>query len=163
MPAITTGRAAIRRVLLRWDEPAPRLIWIYTVSIGAFYGTIQTVPLLLMNRLGITEHNIGYFIMYLGGMGVIIRSLLLGPMVDRLGEARLSRLGIVILGLGLALTGLARGYPVFFAAFTLMPLGTAFIFPCVTRMFPGWFPDRNEGSTWVCSIPSVEFPAWCFP
>lgn len=145
MPAITTGRAAIRRVLLRWDEPAPRLIWIYTVSIGAFYGTIQTVPLLLMNRLGITEHNIGYFIMYLGGMGVIIRSLLLGPMVDRLGEARLSRLGIVILGLGLALTGLARGYPVFFAAFTLMPLGTAFIFPCVTGMLSRVVPGSERG------------------
>jgi multidrug resistance protein len=129
-----TSRGAILRVLTRWREPAPRLIWIYTIAIGAFYGTIQTVPLLLSSRFSVTESNIGYFIMYLGGMGVLVRSLLLGRMVDRLGEARLSRIGIVILALGLASTGLATGYPLLAAGFTLMPVGTAFIFPCVTGL-----------------------------
>ncbi len=129
-----TSRGAILRVLTRWREPAPRLIWIYTIAIGAFYGTIQTVPLLLSSRFSVTESNIGYFIMYLGGMGVLVRSLLLGRMVDRLGEARLSRIGIVILALGLACTGLATGYPMLAAGFTLMPIGTAFIFPCVTGL-----------------------------
>ena len=135
-PAVSaqTSRGAILRVLTRWREPAPRLIWIYTIAIGAFYGTIQTVPLLLSSRFSVTEANIGYFIMYLGGMGVLVRSLLLGRMVDRLGEARLSRLGIVILALGLASTGLAIGYPMLAAGFTLMPIGTAFIFPCVTGL-----------------------------
>jgi multidrug resistance protein len=134
IPAATTSREAIRRVASQWDEPASRLIWIYTVAIGAFYGTIQTVPLLLMHRMGITAHNIGYFVMYLGGMGVIVRSLILGRMVDALGEARLSRLGIVLLAAGLGLTGLATGWPVLFAGFTLMPIGTAFIFPCITGL-----------------------------
>ena len=68
-PSTTTGRAAIAQVLSHWHEPAPRLIWIYAVAIGAFYGTIQTVPLLLKARLGITEQNVGFFVMYLGGMG----------------------------------------------------------------------------------------------
>ncbi len=31
-----TAASAILRVLTRWDEPAPRLIWIYTIAIGAF-------------------------------------------------------------------------------------------------------------------------------
>jgi multidrug resistance protein len=134
MPTKTTSRAAIRLVLSQWHEPAPRLIWIYAIAIGAFYGTIQTVPLLLMHRFGITEHNIGFFVMYLGGMGVIVRSLVLGRAVDRLGEARLSRVGIVLLAAGLMATGGARHYPVLALGFTLMPLGTAFLFPCVTGM-----------------------------
>jgi MFS family permease len=130
----TTGAAAIKGVIFRWQEPAPRLIWIYAVAIGAFYGTIQTVPLLLEQRLGVTERNIGYFVMYLGGMGVLIRTLVLGRAVDRLGEARLSRLGIVLLAAGLVLTGLAHGLPVLALGFTLMPIGTAFLFPCVTGL-----------------------------
>jgi len=117
-----------------WHEPAPRLIWIYAVAIGAFYGTIQTVPLLLKARLGITEQNVGFFVMYLGGMGVIIRALILGRVVDWLGEGRLSRVGLVLLGGGLVLTGLAHGLPVLLLGFTLMPLGTAFLFPCVTGL-----------------------------
>ena len=95
---------------------------------------MQTVPLLLEQRFGVTERNIGYFVMYLGGMGVLIRALVLGRAVDRLGEARLSRLGIVVLAAGLVLTGLAHGYPVLAVAFTLMPFGTAFLFPCVTGL-----------------------------
>lgn len=134
VPHVTTGRAAIARVVARWHEPAPRLIWIYAVAIGAFYGTIQTAPLLLMERLGVTARNVGYFVMYLGGMGVVVRTLILGRAVDRLGEARLSRLGLVVLAAGLVATGLAHGYPVLWVGFTLMPLGTAFVFPCVTGL-----------------------------
>jgi MFS family permease len=145
VPSKTKPRQAIARVLSHWDEPASRLIWIYTIGIGAFYGTIQVVPLLLMNRLGVTEGNIGYFVMYLGGMGVVVRSLLLGRMVDLLGEARLSRLGLVLLAAGLAATGLASGPGLFFLGFTLMPLGTAFLFPCVTGLLSRVVPGNERG------------------
>jgi MFS family permease len=145
VPSTTSPRQAIIRVLSYWHEPASRLIWIYTISIGAFYGTIQVVPLLLMNRLGVTEHNIGYFVMYLGGMGVVVRSLLLGRLVDSLGEARLSRLGIVLLAAGLACTGLASHGGILFLGFTLMPLGTAFLFPCVTGLLSRVVPSNERG------------------
>jgi MFS family permease len=142
---VTTGRAAIGHVLSRWHEPAPRLIWIYAVGIGAFYGTIQIVPLLLADRLGVTERTIGYFVMYLGGMGVVVRALVLGRAVDRLGEGRLARLGIVILAAGLIATGLGRGSAALAAGFTLMPLGTAFVFPCVTGLLTRAVPGRERG------------------
>lgn len=144
-PVTTTGRAAIGAVLFRWSEPAPRLIWIYTVAIGAFYGTIQIVPLLLSNRFGVTEHNVGYFVMFLGGMGVLVRTLILGPAVDRLGEARLSRAGLVILAGGLALTGLAGSWTLLGLGFVLMPIGTAFIFPCVTGLLSRVVPGSERG------------------
>ncbi|MEO8295986.1 MAG: MFS transporter [Gemmatimonadota bacterium] len=144
-PPVTRGRSVLVAVLVGWNNPASRLIWIYTIAIGAFYGTIQTVSLLLQKRFAITVDQAGYFIMYLGGMGAIIRALILGPMVDRLGEARLSRLGIVILALGLGFTGTARGWPMLVAGFTLMPLGTAFIFPCVTGLLSRVIPGAERG------------------
>jgi len=141
----TSPSRAIRRVLSHWSEPASRLIWIYTVGIGAFYGTIQVVPLLLMQRLDITEQNIGYFVMYLGGMGVVVRTLLLGRMVDLLGEARLSRLGLVLLAAGLGCTGVAHHLGLILLGFTLMPLGTAFLFPCVTGLLSRVVPGKERG------------------
>jgi len=145
MPSTTTGGEAIRRVLLQWGEPAPRLIWIYTIAIGAFYGTIQTAPLLLSDRFGATEQNIGYFVMYLGGMGVLVRALVLGRMVDWLGEARLTRLGLVLLAAGLASAGVAQGYWLLGLGFTLMPIGTAFIFPSVTGMLSRVVASNERG------------------
>jgi MFS family permease len=132
-------------ILTRWNEPASRLIWIYALAIGGFYGTIQLAPLLLQARLQVTEQNVGYFVMYLGGMGVIVRAVVLGRAVDRLGEARLSRLGILLLAAGLAITGRAHGGAAFAAGFTLMPLGTAFLFPCVTGLLSRVVPARDRG------------------
>lgn len=145
LPSGTTGWSAIKRVLTHWHEPAARLIWIYTIGIGAFYGTIQIVPLLLQQRLGVTEENIGYFVMYLGGMGVLVRSIVLGRMVDWLGEVRLARLGLVILSAGLAATGVAHGGLVLLLGFTLMPIGTAFVFPCVTGLLSRVIPSAERG------------------
>jgi len=129
-----TGAGAIRHVLANRGAPASRLIWIYTIAIGAFYGTIQTSPLLLSARLGITEHTIGYFIMYLGGMGVIVRTVVLGRLVDAFGEMAVTRAGLAALAAGLALTGVAQSLPVVIVGFTLMPIGTGLLFPCVTGM-----------------------------
>jgi MFS family permease len=145
-PASTTlPRQAIARVLSHWHEPASRLIWIYTIGIGAFYGTIQVSPLLLTSRLGVNEQNVGYFVMYLGGMGVVVRSLLLGRAVDLLGEARLSRLGLVLLAAGLGCTGLGAHGAIIFLGFTLMPFGTAFLFPCVTGLLSRVVPGNERG------------------
>ncbi len=144
-PTPTTGSAAIRRVVQRWGEPASRLIWIYAIAIGAFYGTGPTMPLLLQARLGITEHTVGYFFMYFGFMGVVARAGLLGWVHDRLGDARLARLGIVLLAAGLTLLALAHNYPVLIVSMTLMPLGTAFLFPCVTGLLSQVVPGADRG------------------
>ena len=65
--------------------------------------------------------------------------------MDLLGEARLARLGIVVLAAGLAATGLARSSWALAAGFTLMPLGTAFLFPCVTGLLSQVVPSRERG------------------
>lgn len=144
-PVRTTGASALRGVVARWREPAPRLIWIYTIAIGAFYGIGPTFPLLLVERFGVTEHGVGYVFMYFGGMGVLVRAGILGRMVDRLGEARLSRVGIVVLSAGLFLGATARSWPALLVAITLMPVGTAFLFPCVTGLLSRVVPSADRG------------------
>jgi len=126
-------------------QPAPRLIWIYTIAIGAFYGMAPTLPLVLQKYLPVTEANVGYFVMYLGGMGFIVRSLILGRMIEWLGEARLARLGLITLALGLALVAAIRSYATVVLSFTLMPLGTAFLFPSITAMLSRVVPKSRRG------------------
>jgi multidrug resistance protein len=140
-----TGGGAIWSVISRPKEPAQRLIWIYTIAIGAFYGTAPTLPLILADRLPVTEGNVGFFVMYLGGMGVFVRAGILGRMIEWLGEARLTRLGLVLLAIGLALIAAVHSFPTLLVALTLMPLGTAFVFPCVTAMLSRVVPKRHRG------------------
>jgi multidrug resistance protein len=140
-----TSAGAVWSVIARPNEPAQRLIWIYAIAIGAFYGTVPTLPLILAHRLPITETNVGYFVMYLGGMGVFVRAGILGRMIEWLGEPRLTRLGLVLLALGLAMVAAVHSYLTLLVALTLMPLGTAFVFPCVTATLSRVVPSRHRG------------------
>jgi multidrug resistance protein len=146
-PVVSLGAESgvLARVITNAGDPAPRLIWIYTIAIGAFYGTAPLLSLLFADRLGVTEKTVGYFIMYFGAMGVLVRAGLLGGAVKRLGEARLARLGLVLLSAGLGLIAVAHSYLTTIIAITLMPLGTAFLFPCITALLSRVVPSRERG------------------
>jgi MFS family permease len=126
--------AAVWRVVSHPGEPASRLITIYAVAIGAFQGVNSILALFLARRFGVTEATIGYFFAYVGVLSVVTRAAFLGPLVDRFGEARLSRIGIVFLALGLGTLPLTRSLWQLALAVGCMPLGAAFTFPCVTAM-----------------------------
>ncbi len=128
------SREAVRRVITHSGEPASRLIWIYAIAMGAFNGVTAVLALFLNAQFQVTEKTIGYFFMYIGAISVFTRVLLLGKAVDRLGEARLSRMGVVLLSLGLARMPLSRHLGMLALAVALIPLGTAFTFPCVTSL-----------------------------
>jgi multidrug resistance protein len=128
------SRDALWRVVSRAREPAPRLIWIYSIGMGAFQGMTAVLALFLALRFGITATTIGYVFMFTGAVSVITRAGLLGPAVDRLGEPRLSRIGILLLALGLITIPLTHDLYMLALALALVPLGTAFTFPCVTAL-----------------------------
>ena len=140
-----TPVATLWRVVTHASEPAPRLVWIYALAIGAFYGTGPLLALLLADRFGVTEKTVGYIIMYFGGMGVVMRAGLLGPAVRRFREARLARLGLLLLSAGLLLLSVTHRWPTLFVAITLIPIGTAFTFPCVTALLSRVVPSRDRG------------------
>lgn len=140
-----TSREAVWRVISHSSEPSSRLIWMYAIAIGAFQGTNAILALFLADRFQVTEKTIGYFFMYVGAISVFTRVLLLGKAVDKLGEARLSRVGILVLALGMGTMPLARSLPTLALAVALIPLGTAFTFPCVTSLLSRVIPSRERG------------------
>lgn len=140
-----TSREAIWRVIANSSEPSSRLIWIYAIAIGAFQGSFSVLALFLNARFQVTEQTIGYFFMYVGAISVFTRVLLLGRMVDWLGEAKLSRLGLILLSAGVLGMPLSRNLWMLAVAVALIPLGTAFTFPCVTALLSRVIAPRERG------------------
>jgi nitrate/nitrite transporter NarK len=163
------SREAIVRVVSHSGQPASRLIWIYAIAIGAFQGVMSMLALLLSVRFGITENTIGFFFAYIGALSVVTRALILGRMVDRFGEARLTRIGQILLATGIALLAFIRPladpaavaamlggvlparavellpYLPLAIAVAFLPLGTAFTFPCVTSLLSRVISSRERG------------------
>jgi MFS family permease len=136
---------AIWRVISHSSEPSSRLIWIYAIAIGAFQGSFAVLALFLNVRFHVTEQTIGFFFMYTGAISVFARVLLLGRAVDWLGEANLSRLGIVLLAAGVVGMPLSQNLWMLAIAVALIPLGTAFTFPCVTALLSRVIAPRERG------------------
>jgi len=140
-----TSRQAIWRVMSHSGEPSSRLIWIYAIAMGAYQGSFSVLALFLNARFHVTELTIGYFFMYVGAISVFTRVLLLGRAVDWLGEANLSRLGIVLLAAGVLGMPLAQNLWMLALTVALIPLGTAFTFPCVTALLSRVTATRQRG------------------
>ncbi|MGH8573746.1 MAG: MFS transporter, partial [Gammaproteobacteria bacterium] len=66
--------------------PVARLIWIYAVGMLAFASMTSVLALYLGAEFGLDETTVGYVFLYVGTLSVVMRSLLLGPIVDRVGE-----------------------------------------------------------------------------
>jgi MFS family permease len=143
-PQRTSGQAMLR-VISHSGEPASRLIWSYAIAMGAFQGSFAVLALFLNARFQVTEQTIFYFFVYVGAISVFTRILLLGRMVDWLGEARLSRLGLVLLAAGVVGMPLSRNLWMLALAVLLIPLGTAFTFPCVTALLSRVIAPRERG------------------
>jgi MFS family permease len=155
-------REAAMGVLSHPGDPAPRLIWIYSVAMGAFSAFTAVLALFLHARFGVTEKTIFIFFTWNGALSVLVRALLLGKAVDHFGEAKLARIGQGLLALGLGLipftamvhdtrVALPWGwsfeprYVALALVVSLMPLGTAFTFPCVTGLLSQVISPRERG------------------
>jgi multidrug resistance protein len=144
-PLPRRSREAVWGVVSRPGDPAPRLIWIYAIGMGSFQGMTAVLALFLALRFGVTEITIGYVFMYTGAISVVTRAALLGMAVERLGEPRLARVGIVLLATGLAAIPFTEQFLALGLALALIPLGTAFTFPCITAMLSQVIGSHERG------------------
>lgn len=149
----TTVKAVAR--VASWHhmgEPASRLVWMYSIGIGAFYGVNALITLYLGRAFNVTAESIGPFYSYIGALNIFFRLIVLGKAVDTLGEMRTSRFGASILALGLAAIPLTAPvaiphlrYLTIALALALIPLGTALNFPCVTATLSRVVNDEDRG------------------
>ncbi len=149
------GRS-IRRALVEIVEnpsaPAHRVIWIYVVGMLALNVVIGVMALYFKDVFGVTEQTIGYFFTIFGVVGVLMRVWPLGWFNSRFGEIRTMQIGTISLFLGLVLMPLPAAilapYPavvVFILCLTLVPVGTALLFPASTSLVSQRVPRHELG------------------
>ncbi len=126
--------------------PVSRLIWIYSVGMLAFASLTSVLALFLGARFNINAVTIGPFFLYIGGLSVVMRTIFLGPIVDRIGETWAMRAGAMLLIVGLLLYTISSSMPVLLAIMPVVPIGTALLFPSVTALMTTG-ADREETGT----------------
>ena len=127
-------------------RPVERLIWIYAAGMLGFTSMTSVLALYLGKEFCFTEETIGYVFLYVATLSLVMRSLLLGPIVHRIGEAGAMRAGTVVLLLGLLLYPAAGSLWALAPVMALVPIGTALLFPATTALM-SHATERSELGT----------------
>lgn len=128
--------------------PVSRLIWIYGAGMLAFAALNGVLPIFLAAQYGVNERTFGFFITYFGVLSLIMRVVLLGPIVDRLGERGTMRLGCLVLIVGFALYPSTHNLWVLaIGIMPLVPIGTALLFPSTTALMSSRVSRAEVGVT----------------
>jgi MFS family permease len=138
-------RAMIGEILLSPRTEAARLVWIYAVGMLGFMSMTAVLALYLQDRFGVTESTIGIFFVYVGALSVVMRAVLLGRLVDWIGEAKLMRAGAAILAVGLFAIPFPDSVVPLALVITLTPIGTACLFPATTALITHRVAEEVRG------------------
>lgn len=138
---------AATEILEHPARPVSRLIWIYSVGMLAFASLTSVLALFLDAEHGVTVKTIGYFYSYVGLLSFVMRSVLLGPIVERLGETRTMRTGTVILVIGLLAYTVTPNLWALALIIPLVPIGTALLFPSTTALMSRAASKEDLGTT----------------
>jgi predicted MFS family arabinose efflux permease len=135
------------QVLAHPRAPVSRFIWIYAVGMLAFACMTSVVALFLNAEFHVTKATIGYFFTYIGILSFVMRSVVLGPVVDRIGETWAMRAGAACLVFGLLLYPLAPTLWTLVMVIPLVPIGTALLFPSTTSLMSRASDKSEVGTT----------------
>jgi predicted MFS family arabinose efflux permease len=161
-------RSAVWHVLAHPSLPAPRLIWIYAVGMGAFASLSSVLALYFHDRFGIDATTIGWIFVYVGALSVVMRALVLGRLVRRFGETTVMRIGASLLLAGLLLYPLPPTIWLSGLVIPLVPMGTALLFPSVTALASRESDPTAVGQTLGVqqafgAISRIVGPLWATP
>ena len=146
VPAVRRSvRAAMVEVLTEPRREVPRLIWIYAVGMLGFTSMTAVMTLFLASRFGVNERTIGPFFIYIGFLSILMRAVVLGKAVDRFGETRVMRAGAILLAIGLFAIPLPTFLVGTVIVMSLVPIGTALLFPNVSALVSFRTPNAELG------------------
>ena len=118
-----------------------RLIWI-TRSRGRL-SRYRNPPLFLADQSESGEKRLDLLHVHRVDLGRDAAAF--SEMVDHFGEEKLSQIGLVLLAAGLAAYPFVHSYVLLAIVVALVPLGTAFTFPCVTSLLSRVISSSERG------------------
>jgi MFS transporter, DHA1 family, tetracycline resistance protein len=123
-----------------------RLFVIAFFGIAAFASMEAVFGLWTAHAYGWTAHEVGLAFLAIGGAGMLVQVLMLGPLVARYGEARVIVGGLILLAISMVLQPLIRMPALSVALMAMLMMGHSLAFPNAGALVSRSTPADRQGS-----------------
>ncbi|MGZ3458291.1 MAG: MFS transporter [Archangium sp.] len=149
-PARSTVKPRSRMSALR-DSPHPRalriVLLLYFLTFLAMTTLQVALGLLAQARLGWSAREVGYAFALLGGLGLLIQGVLIGPLSSAVGEVRLLVLGALLFSGGMLGVSLATHSVALVGAVAVLGTGLGLLQPLLSSLASQAANPAQQGLT----------------
>lgn len=118
----------------------------YFIFIFIFAGMEFTLTFLAKDRFAYDAKDLGFVFVYIGLVLVLVQGGLVRRLAPRVGERKLALAGILLLALGLAVTGTSgESKPIFYAGLAILAAGSGLATPSLTGLVSLYTPVNRQG------------------
>jgi MFS transporter, DHA1 family, tetracycline resistance protein len=126
--------------------PMSILLLVYFLTISSFNAMTSVMALFMERSFGFTAKDMGLLFTISGGTTVVVRGLLLGPIVKRIGESATVRVGIVGLMAALIILPLLPSGGWALAMVPCYAFGAGTLFPSLATLVSRATDEHSQGS-----------------
>lgn len=120
---------------------------VYFAYLTAFSAIEFTLTFLAVERLAFTPLDNAKMFIYVGLLIAFVQGGLVRRLAPRMGELRLTLIGLVLTAPGFVLIGSAHSVGVLYAGLTSMAFGSALVMPCLSSLVSRYSPADRQGLT----------------
>lgn len=144
-------------VFVRGHPVLLRLFLIAFCGVAAFGSMEAIFGLWTEHNFGWTAHEVGLTFLAVGGAGLAVQALLIGPLVKRWGEARIILAGLCVLIIAMLLQPLIRMPAASVMLMALLMVGHSLAFPNAGALVSRNTPPDRQGSVMGLNMASNAF------
>lgn len=148
-PSYAEAVSFVRQSPVLW-----RLLLISYCGIAIFASTEAIFGLWTEKAFGWTAHEVGLTFLAVGGVGLLVQTLGIGPLVKRFGEAKVIVLGLVLLTASVGLQPILHAPVATVCLMALMMAGHSLAFPNAGALISRNTPPERQGSVMGLSMAS---------
>jgi len=118
---------------------------LYFLYVGAFSAIEFTLTFLVVERLAYTRMQLGGMFVFVGLVIAFVQGGLVRRLAPRLGERRLTLVGLLLTAPGFLAIGWAHSGAQLYIGLAFMAVGSAFVMPCLSALVSRYSPANVQG------------------
>lgn len=130
---------------LRRPRIGPVLVTFFVATL-CFAGMEAVLALFCERTYGLGPSHIGYLLAYVGIVAATLQAGFVGKLAKRFGERTLARSGLLLIGAGFVVSGLAPPFAIFLVAMGAVAVGSGLSNPSLSGLVSIATPPEEQGS-----------------